>query len=91
MTSVLRHLTPSHCLIYLDDIVVFSRNSADISAKLQQIIDRFRENNLKIYPAKSLFSTDKCKFLGHPYMWTKFVLHPITRYVMVSWRGIIAA
>jgi len=64
MTSVLRHLTPSHCLIYLDDIIHFSKDSADMNNKLQQIFVRFRENNLSIHPPKSIFSTDKCKFFG---------------------------
>jgi len=58
MTSVLRHLTPSHSLIYLDDIIIFSKDSADVNNKLQQIFHRFRENNLRIHPAKRIFSTD---------------------------------
>jgi O-acetyl-ADP-ribose deacetylase (regulator of RNase III)/transposase InsO family protein len=65
MTSVLRHLTPSTCLIYLDDVIVFGKNNSDMINKLQQVFDRFRENNLRIHPKKSIFSTDKCKFLGH--------------------------
>ena len=49
MTTVLRNLTPTACLVYLDDIVCFSKNNADMISKLQQIFDRFRQNNLRIH------------------------------------------
>jgi hypothetical protein len=65
MTSVLRNLSPSSCLVYLDDVICFGRDGPDMILKLQQIFDRFRENNLRIHPAKSVFSTARCTYLGH--------------------------
>lgn len=47
MTQVLRGLTWRHCLIYLDDILVFSETFDDHLTHLEQIFTRLRSLKLK--------------------------------------------
>jgi hypothetical protein len=65
MQKVLRGLTMSKVLIYLDDILVMEKDPADIFQKLEEVFDRFRENQLRIHPAKCHWAVKRVKFLGH--------------------------
>lgn len=52
MTQVLRGLTWRQCLIYLDDILVFSETFDNHLTHLEQIFTRLRRANLKVKPSK---------------------------------------
>lgn len=56
MTQVLRGLTWRQCLIYLDDILVFSETFDDHLTHLEQIFSRLRQVNLKLKPSKCDFA-----------------------------------
>ena len=61
---VLAGLTWEVCLAYLDDLVVFSRTFHEHLERLQLVLSRLKEANLKLKPNKcSLFQT-RVKFLG---------------------------
>ena len=65
MECVLRGLTWKIALIYLDDVLVYSRTfDADLE-HLRLVFDRFREAGLKLKPSKCHFGQKKVKFLGH--------------------------
>ena len=53
------------CLIYLDDILVFSQNFDEHLDRLGQVFDRLRKANLKLKPAKCHFLQEEIHFLGH--------------------------
>jgi len=57
-------LTLEVCLIYLDDLVVFSRTFEDHVVRLQAVFDRLRTANLKLKPSKCVLFAAKIKFLG---------------------------
>ena len=65
MTQVLRGLTWRQCLIYLDDILVFSETFDDHLTHLNQIFSRLRNANLKLKPSKCDFAAKEIKYLGH--------------------------
>ena len=65
MQEVLRGLHWKICLVYLDDIIVYSHSFADHLKHLRQVFDKFREANLKLKPKKCAFAKDKIKYLGH--------------------------
>jgi hypothetical protein len=65
MQKVLRGLTPSKVLIYLDNILVMGKDPADMFQKLEEVFERFRENQLRIHPAKCHWAVKRVKFLGH--------------------------
>ena len=50
---------------YIDDILVFSASLQDHLAHLTKVIDRLREVNLKLKPAKCKFVREEVEYLGH--------------------------
>ena len=65
MTSVLQGLVWKICLIYLDDIIVFSKDFEDHITRLKMVFDRLKAANLKLKPKKCVFGCRKVRFLGH--------------------------
>lgn len=55
----------SFCLVYLDDVVVFSGSIQEHLTRLQRVFDKFRVANLKLKPSKCVFLQQKIKYLGH--------------------------
>lgn len=52
------------CAVYVDDIIVFGRNQLEHDANLQWTLERCRQFNLKINPAKCQLSKTEVQFLG---------------------------
>ena len=65
MGTVLRGLLWKKCLVYLDDIIVFSSTFEEHVERLGQVFDRLRQANLKLKPKKCSFGKKKIRFLGH--------------------------
>lgn len=66
MYAVLSGLTGSHCFVYLDDIICFSRNDVDEHIRyLKEIFDRVREAGLTLNPDKCEFMKPETPYLGH--------------------------
>ena len=65
MECVLRHLTYKICLIYLDDILVYSKTFSDHLLHLRQVLERLRAANLKLKPSKCRFACNRVHYLGH--------------------------
>jgi len=65
MDFVLCGLTYSTCLVYLDDIIVFSRDFDTHVQRLQEVLDKLRAVNLKLHPKKCSLFQRKVSFLGH--------------------------
>lgn len=59
MNLVLRGLTCNIVLAFLDDILVMGKSFADHLQNLQLVFERFRQNGLKLKPAKCLISNRK--------------------------------
>ena len=65
MECVLRGLNWKIALIYLNDVLVYSRTFDDHLKHLRLVFDHFREANLKLKPKKCHFGQKKVKYLGH--------------------------
>ncbi|CAK1577892.1 unnamed protein product [Parnassius mnemosyne] len=65
MDNVLRGLQNHICLVYLDDIIVFSTSLQEHMVNLDKVFSRFRESNLKVQPDKSEFLKHETAYLGH--------------------------
>lgn len=65
MDSVLRGLQGIHCLVYLDDILIYSNGLVEHIKKLRAVFDRLRETNLKVQLDKSEFLRREVQYLGH--------------------------
>jgi len=53
------------CLVYLDDIVVYSRSISEHIVRLRILFERLRKANLKLKPSKCHLLQDQISFLGH--------------------------
>ena len=65
MDNVLRGLQNEICLVYLDDIIVFSTSLQEHMVNLEKVFQRLRESNFKIQMDKSEFLKLETVYLGH--------------------------
>ena len=65
MQNCLGELNLTYALIYLDDVIVFSRTEEDHLHRLRVVFGRFLEHGLKLKPSKCHFLQDEITFLGH--------------------------
>ncbi|KAK7877355.1 hypothetical protein WMY93_031928 [Mugilogobius chulae] len=77
MELVLRGLPWHICLVYLDDILVYSRTFEDHLSHLQEVLTRIQSAGLKLNSSKCHFVRDHVVFLGH--VVSRDGLHPDPR------------
>ena len=65
MQNCLGELNLQYALIYLDDVIVYSRTPEDHLKWLQAVLDRFALNGLKLKPSKCHFFKESLTYLGH--------------------------
>ena len=65
MECVLAGLTYEQCLIYLDDIVVFSVTFDQYLERLRAVFQYLDNAGLKLKPDKCHFAKGKIRYLGH--------------------------
>ena len=53
------------CLIYLDDIIIFSSTFEEHLERLQAVYERLQEHNLKLKPSKCELFKERVSYLGH--------------------------
>ena len=55
----------SFCQVYVDDIILFSRNHEEHATHLRTVLRLLRDNGLVVRPDKCVFGVEKVNFLGH--------------------------
>lgn len=65
MDNVLKHLNNKICLVYMDDVIIFSISLQEHIQNLKQVFQAFRDSKLKIQLDKSEFLQKNVEFLGH--------------------------
>ena len=65
MEIVLAGLNFDSCLCYLDDVICFGRSMQEHNNRLQAVLERFREHNLRVKLCKCQFAATEVSFLGH--------------------------
>ena len=65
MDLVLAGLQWSHCLVYLDDVIILGATFEQHLSNLKSVLDRLREPGLKLKPTKCSFLQSKVNYLGH--------------------------
>jgi hypothetical protein len=58
-------MTWKQCLVYIDDILIYSATNEQHLADLEAVLDRIIDANLLIKPSKCKFASDSVDFLGH--------------------------
>ena len=65
MQNCLGELNLTYCLIYLDDVIVFSETPEEHLLRMHAVFDRLREHSLKMKPSKcDVFKSD-INYLAH--------------------------
>lgn len=65
MDNILRGIQNERCLVYLDDIIIFSTSLQEHITRLREVFDRLRAANFKIQLDKSEFLRKEVAYLGH--------------------------
>ena len=65
MNLALDGLTWTYCLVYLDDVIIWSATFEDHLHRLRQVFEKIRMAKLKLKPSKCQFLKTQVKFLGH--------------------------
>ena len=65
MTCVLSGLTNEQCLIYIDDIIVFSATFSEHLVRLCKVFQRIQDAGLRSKASKCRFVQSKVNYLGH--------------------------
>ena len=55
----------TYCLIYLDDVIVFSKREEEHLQCLHVVFNCFWEHNLRLKPTKCKFFWDEINYLAH--------------------------
>ena len=65
MEIILSGLHWKRCIIYIDDIILFSTTFDDHLTTIREVFDALTKANLKIKPSKCTFVRPELNFLGH--------------------------
>ena len=65
MQNCLGELNLMYTLIYLDDVIVYSKTEEEHLVRLRAILERFMEHGLKLKPSKCNFFRTEISYLGH--------------------------
>ena len=65
MEKVLQGLLWRTAVVYLDDVVIYSRSLEDHYSHLEAVIQRFQQHNLKLKPRKCELFRTRVHYLGH--------------------------
>ena len=65
MQNCMGELNFIYCLIYLDDLIMFSRTAEEHLHQLHVVFDCLREYNLKLKPSKCSLFQEEINYLAH--------------------------
>jgi hypothetical protein len=65
MNVAFRELINKCVVVYLEDVIVYSKNREEHIQHLSQIFERCRKYNISLNPKKTIFDVEEGKMLGH--------------------------
>ena len=69
MQNCLGELNLTYCLIYLDDVIVFSKMPEEHLQRMRVVFDRLREHGLKLKPSKCDVFKSEINYLAYHVSW----------------------
>ena len=85
MESCLGDLHLNWCIIYLDDIIIFSKNPDDHITRLEGVFEKLVKAGLKLKPSKCEFFKVRLKYLGHIVSPEGIATDPVKIAAIVKW------
>jgi hypothetical protein len=65
MDKVLQEIKDKFVLVYLDDVIIFSKTFEEHIQHVKEVMKRVRDANLKLKAEKCYFTAKELQFLGH--------------------------
>ena len=65
MANCLGELNMNWCIVYLDDIIIFSQDAASHIERLETVFQKLAKAGPKLKPSKCEFFKKRIKYLGH--------------------------
>ena len=65
MDTICKGVKFTKMMVYLDDLIIFSKNFKDHLQHLREVFTCLRNSGLKLKPSKCYFARRKIEFLGH--------------------------
>ena len=65
MKTILKEFLDHGVVVYLDDILIYSKSLKDHKALIKQVLARLERDDLAISLKKSVFHVDTVEFLGY--------------------------
>ena len=85
MESCLGDLHLNWCIIYLDDIIIFSKDPEDHIKRLEGVFEKLAQAGLKLKPSKCELFKAKLKYLGHIVSLDGIATDPATIETIQNW------
>ena len=64
MNNIFQDMANVFVIVYLDDILIFSKNISKHHKHVQEVLSHFQKHHLWVKPEKFIFHSDWVKFLG---------------------------
>lgn len=64
MNDILRDLLDVYVVVYLDDILIYSKNREDHKKHVKEVLKRIQDNNLFLKPSKCFFYVTTITYIG---------------------------
>jgi len=65
MVKLLGDLFLCGCVVYIDDIIIYARTIEEFLFRVEQVLSRLAQFNVRLKPSKCFFGYTKVVFLGH--------------------------
>ena len=65
MQQCLGNMHLKECVVFLDDILVYSSSLSEHLSRLEKVFQRLKDCGLKLKPSKCEFLKPQCQYLGH--------------------------
>ena len=85
MHNCLGYLNMTWCVVYLDDIIVFSDNPKDHIVRLEAVFKKLAIAGLKLKPSKCFFFKEEIDYLGHLVSWKGVATSPKKIEAVTKW------
>jgi len=85
LTETLREMLFVNAIVYLDDVLILSRNFEDHLKHLHFVFTKFRDATLRLNPKKCTFCVDKVKYLGNILSHDGFAPDPSKVNIIMDW------
>ena len=85
MERCMGEMNLKECLIFLDDILVFSQNFEEHLERLEAVFSRLKQHGLKLKPSKCEFFKTKVNYLGYVVSHSGVEIDPDKISALTSW------